>query len=196
MKYSLAIFTIICLLVLPLLDARANAQTAMHFVDQMSSEGLGLLSNGSLSKEQKKAHFKKLLQNNFDMNTISRFAVGRYWRQMTPAQQQEYRSLFENMLVNVYADRFDDYQGEKLEVTDAIVLSDKDTLVKSRIVSASGNGTPVEVDWRVRFRDGRYRVIDVIVAGVSMSVTQRSDFSSLIQRGGGNVDILLAHLKK
>ena len=58
------------------------------------------------------------------------------------------------------------------------------------------SGSDVSVDWRVRERGGSMKILDVIVEGVSMSVTQRSDFSSVIQRGGGNVDVLLDHLRK
>ena len=48
----------------------------------------------------------------------------------------------------------------------------------------------------MRYKDGKYKVIDIIVEGVSMSVTQRSDFSSVIQRGGGNVQVLIDHLRE
>jgi len=54
----------------------------------------------------------------------------------------------------------------------------------------------VKVDWRVRNSNGTLQIIDVVIEGVSMSLTQRSDFSSVIQRGGGNVEALLEHLRK
>jgi phospholipid transport system substrate-binding protein len=63
------------------------------------------------------------------------------------------------------------------------------------IVSPEGK-PPVKVDWRVRNKDGRYKIVDVLVEGVSMSLTQRSDFSSVIQAGGGDVQVLLNHLKQ
>ena len=59
----------------------------------------------------------------------------------------------------------------------------------------TNGGEEVQVDWRVRNKGGSYKIVDVLVAGVSMSVTQRSDFASVIQRGGGNVDALIAELK-
>ena len=72
---------------------------------------------------------------------------------------------------------------------------EKDTIVKSKIISPKSNND-VPVEWRVRKKGNQYKVIDVLVAGVSMSVTQRSDFSSVIQRGGGDVSVLINHLKK
>ena len=69
-----------------------------------------------------------------------------------------------------------------------------DVLVTSYIVPDAGS--KVQVDWRVRNKNGSYQIIDVIIEGVSMTMTQRSDFSSVIQRGGGDFEVLLAHLRK
>ena len=70
----------------------------------------------------------------------------------------------------------------------------KDILVNSYIVPKGGS--KVKVDWRVREKNGKMKIIDVIIEGVSMSLTQRSDFSSVIQRGGGKIEVLLEHLRK
>lgn len=168
---------------------------AQAFVQAMTENGLSFLSDNSLAKEQKAKKFKHLLNSNFDIPRIGKFAVGRYWRKMTPAQQKEYQQTFKKMLVNVYSSRFDEYQGQKITISDTVSLSEKDTLVKS-IISGGSNGAEIPVDWRIRHTNGTYKVIDVMVAGVSMSVTQRSDFSAVIQRGGGDVAVLINHLKE
>ena len=112
----------------------------------------------------------------------------------TPAQQKEYLGLFRKMVVDVYTARFNDYKGQKFEAKSFRSISPTDTLVTSFIVPADG-GQNVQVDWRVRYKGGTYKIVDVLVSGVSMSVTQRSDFASVIQRGGGNVSVLIDHLK-
>ena len=71
---------------------------------------------------------------------------------------------------------------------------DKDTLVTSYIVASTG-GDKFQVDWRVRNKGGSYKVVDIVVEGVSMSQTQRADFASVIQRGGGGIEPLLVHLR-
>ncbi len=167
---------------------------AHAFVQTMTDNGLKFLSDKTLTKEQKSKKFKSLLSNSFDIYAIGKFAVGRYWRKMTPSQQKEYMTLFKSMLIDVYSTRFDEYQGQSVKLLKSISLSEKDTLVKSKIIDPD-NASNVPVDWRVRHQNGRYRIIDVMVAGVSMSVTQRSDFSSVIQRGGGDVSVLINHLK-
>jgi len=177
-----------------LISTTQTETEATAFVKTMVDNGLNFLSNPKLSKKQKASKFHSLLNQNFDLDAIGKFAVGRYWRKMTAKQQAEYLSVFKSMLVGVYAARFDEYQGQTVELLNTVVLSKKDTLVKSRIITPKG-GPEVPVDWRVRHKNGTYKIIDVMVAGVSMSVTQRSDFSSVIQRGGGDVSVLIDHLK-
>lgn len=167
---------------------------AQAFISNMAEKAISFLGNGSYSQTQKEGEFRKLLKNSFDMKTIGRFALGRYWGTATPQQQQEYMKLFEEMVVDVYAARFNEYQGQKLEVSGARPDGDKDTLVTSYIVAPTG-GDKFKVDWRVRNKGGSYKVVDVIIEGVSMSLTQRSDFASVIQRGGGDMQALLVHLR-
>ncbi len=172
----------------------SQEEGAKNFIASMGDRGLNFLGNKNMSDEAKKAEFAKLLNESFDMNTIARFSLGNNWRTATPAQQKEYLSLFNKMIIRVYSKRFSDYEGQKFEVTSARAENAKDSIVTSYIVPT--DGPKARVDWRVRNKNGSYKVIDVLVEGVSMSQTQRSDFASVIQRGGGKIDVLLDHLKK
>ncbi len=168
----------------------ADTEAAKKFIDKMTQTGIGFLGNEGLSDEQRTAEFRKLLNSNFDMATIGRFALGRYWKTATPAQQSEYQKLFKTMIVKIYSRRFKDYNGQKLEITGARADGETDVMVSSSIIPPDGQ--KVSVDWRVR----NNKVVDILVEGVSMALTQRSDFASVIQRGGGNVDVLLQHLRQ
>lgn len=170
-------------------------QAAFNFVKNTTDQGLAFLANTNLTKAQKSNAFRKLLESSFDLDTIGRFALGRYWNDANAAQRAEYSKLFRTMVVNVYTNRFDEYKGQKVEVKSFRPVGNNDTLVTSFIVAPDGRGDPVQVDWRVRNRNGSYKIVDVIVAGVSMSVTQRSDFASVIQQGGGNIEALLTKLR-
>lgn len=173
--------------------SKKMGQGAQSFIEKMANRGIDFLSNESLSSAQKTSSFEKLLKDSFDMKTIGRFSLGRYWRSATAEQKKEYQKLFQNMILKVYSQRFSDYQGQKFEARSFRVDSEKDTLVLSYIIP--DEGPEVEVEWRVRYKNGKYKVVDIIVEGVSMSVTQRSDFGSVIQRGGGNVQALLSYLR-
>lgn len=171
-------------------DVGAGAES---FIESMATRALGFLGSTSMSQEQKKSSFKNLLNDSFDLETIGRFVLGRYWKTSTAQQRTEYLGLFRKMVVEVYAKRFGDYKGQKFETRGHRADGDKDTIVTSYIVP--GDGPEIQVDWRVRYKGGRYQIVDVIVEGVSMSVTQRSDFSAVIQRGGGDMQVLIAHLR-
>lgn len=172
-----------------------SGKAALDFVRSTAEKGLTFLSNPESTQDQKKKEFRKLLDNSFDLDVIGRFALGKYWNVATPAQQSQYLTLFRKMVVEVYARRFGDYKGQKFEVKSSRAIGKTDSLVSSHIIQVNGS-EPITVDWRVRKTGDTYKVVDVLVAGVSMSVTQRSDFSSVIQRGGGSVDVLIAYLKE
>lgn len=120
--------------------------------------------------------------------------MGRYWNQATDEQKKEYLRLFESMVVETYAKRFGEYQGQQVVVNKSRSEGEKDAIVNSKIVSQDGS-PDVQLDWRVRYKNGEYRIVDVLVEGVSMTLTQRSEFSSVIQRGGGNIDVLIEKLR-
>jgi len=176
-------------------NAGASERGAFDFIKMTTDKGLKFLANPNATHEQKTADFRKLLDASFDLDTIGRFALGKYWNGATQAQRNEYLKLFRKMVVDVYSNRFEEYKGQRIEVRSFRLLdpSKNDTLVTSYLIPPKG-GEEVRVDWRVRHKGGGYKIVDVLVAGVSMSVTQRSDFASVIQRGGGNVDALLAEL--
>lgn len=174
-------------------NAAANSPAAERFVENMAQRALGTISNTGLSSNQKKAEFSKILQGSFDMDTIGRFSLGTYWRRSTEDQRREYLSLFKKMVVEVYSSRFESYRGEQLKIHGSRVDGEKDVIVTSFIVPQEG--AEVQIDWRVRNKGGGYKVVDVIVEGVSMSMTQRSDFSSIIQQNGGDMKGLLNHMK-
>ena len=175
-----------------LVAQEAVEEEALEFIKNLAKTGIGILSTGE--EETRQSAFRALLHDNFDMKTIGRFALGKYWRTTSKDEQKEYLKLFEDMIVKVYSRRFGDYNGEELNITTARKEGDKDVLVSSVIIPNSG--PQISVDWRVRKnKSGKYKVIDIMVEGVSMSLTQRSDFSSVIQRGGGKIDVLLDHLR-
>lgn len=166
---------------------------AEDFVQNLAQTAIDFLSDDSLSESEKTEKFDDLLSKRFDMRSIGRFALGRYWRNASPAQQKEYLDLFNDMILEVYSRRFSEYQGQTITVLSSRPEGNRDILVASVIKEA--NSPDIRLDWRLRSTNGQYKVIDVIVEGVSMALTQRSDFASVIQRGGGNIQVLLNHLK-
>ncbi len=185
----------LCVAVASLVASPAQAaDPAADFVEALGKKALSSLTAKDLDTAEREKRVRSLLRTYFDVNTIARFTLGTHWRNTTDAQKSEYIKLFEGMIVSTYAQRFSEYSGQEFKVGKVIKASERDTVVTSQIIQK--DGPPVAVDWRVRKTGGDMKIIDVIVEGVSMSVTQRSDFAAVIQSGGGNVDALLDSLRK
>ena len=171
----------------------ARAETACEFVAHLGESAIEVLADQRLSERARVEHFYSLLEEGFDFPLIGRFVLGVHWRRATAIQQVEYAALFEQYLVNTYASRLGSYGGETLHVKDERSDRSKDTIVSSEIVRKKG--PVIKVDWRVRGDAGAYKVIDVIVEGISLVITQRDEFSSVIRRKGSGVEGLLAQLR-
>ncbi len=176
---------------------RAANKGAENFISSVAQRGIDFLGNGQQTQAQKTESFKRLLEDSFDLDAIGRFAAGQYWRQFSPAQQAEYTKLFRRGVIDMYAQRFAEYNGQKLEVTGSRPAGNaaNDTVVISRVVSPDG-AEPVPVEWVVQSKGGKYKVLDVIILGTSQSINQRSQFKEIIQKGGGDVQALIDNLKQ
>jgi phospholipid transport system substrate-binding protein len=174
-------------------SAGAKPEIAVQVVQRLSRDAIAMLADPRLPDGQRTAAFRGLLLRDFDVAAIGRIVLGRYWRQATPAQQAEYQRLFQDFIVAIYASRLGKYSGETLRVTTAR-SGKRDIIVVKSLIQSPGKA-PVQVDWLVRSAGGAQRIIDVVVEGVSMAITQRSEFASIIQSNGGKVEGLLAALR-
>ncbi len=191
-------FLACCLVVLMAMPgARAGnlGDEAGGFITSLADNAIAALTEEGISRDQRVARFRTLLNKNFAVKSIGRWALGRYWRKATYAERSEYLRLFENLIVTTYVDRFERYSGETLTVTKTVVKEGGDAIVFSQITRSQGI-KPVKVNWRVRAKEGKYKIVDVIVEGISMGQTQRSEFASVIRNNGGKVQGLLAKLRK
>lgn len=179
---------------LPVPALAATAEEARAFVESLRQAVFDNLIDVDVADEVRVARFRDLLTNSFDVPTIGRFVLGRYWNVATPEQRQEFLALFENMIVSLYARRFREYSGEDLQIGQARAVGTNDFLVSSAILRP--NGPPVAVDWRVRPADGQMRILDVMVEGASLAVTQRQEYAAVIQQGGGRIEALLEALRR
>jgi phospholipid transport system substrate-binding protein len=171
-----------------------GAETSVaHFVQKMGDEALLKLTDKKLPRSTREARAREILHANFDIPTIARFSLGAYWKDATDAEKKEYINLFEDMIVQTYTTRFEDYSGQSFKVDGARPENDRDFIVSSHILQ--NGGPPIDIEWRVRKKGDQMKVVDVVIENISMSLTQRSDFSSVIQRGGGNFEALLESLR-
>lgn len=187
-----AVGALVIALLLFAAPAPVRAQDARSFINNLGTQAIAVLGP-NIPEQQRLARFRELFHNDFDIPGIGRFVLGRYWRTATPQQQQEFLGLFQEYIVRAYSTRLGQYGGEPFRVTGARP-NGGETIVSSEIVRS--NGTPVAVDWYLAGNaPGQYKITDVYVGGVSMAVTQRDEFASIIQRNGG-VPGLLSQLRQ
>jgi phospholipid transport system substrate-binding protein len=181
--------------ILPLAAAPAQAaEDSAGFIADLGQRTVKVLAS-KLSEREREAQFRVIFDEGFDVPAISRFVLGQYWRTATDAQRQDFVALFEAYVVHAYAVRFNEYAGQQLQVIAARPEGDASSLVQSRIAQPNG-APPLKVDWRVGKTPNGYKINDVVVEGVSMAVTQRQEFASVIQRNGGQIDALLKLLRE
>jgi len=190
----MALVRILAVVVMVLLIPSAGrAMTGPEaFILSLADRALALVTDNGQSMAEKRARFDELLGDTFDMEGIGRFLLGRYWRTTPPEVQQEYLKAFTENIVYTYTARFDEYSGQKLKI-DGSREDGSFTIVNSRIVDPKGS-PDVRVEWRLIRMGDSFRVADVVIEGVSMSVTQRQEYASLIQSNGGDVKALIKAL--
>lgn len=129
--------------------------------------------------------------NAFDMPRMTQLAVGLRWRTLSPPQQQQLIAAFGVYSAATYADRFTNYGGEHFEIDNTTTPTREGVIVHTRLIPH--NGTPVRLDYLMRQTTGVWKIEDVYLSGtVSELATRRSEFSSVLDRGGPQalVDIL------
>ncbi|MFQ5533202.1 MAG: phospholipid-binding protein MlaC [Sphingomonadales bacterium] len=169
----------------------ATSEGAREFVSELVDNALSALRNKALAVEERKDQLAGHLREGFALDYISRFVLGRHWRKATSEQRVEYMDLFSDFIIETYSIRLDEYTDETVEIGEARAAGKKDIIVASKIIRR--NGPPVSVDWRIRVKDEVYKVIDLSVEGISMAISQREEFSAVVQKDG--IDGLLTGLR-
>jgi phospholipid transport system substrate-binding protein len=166
------------------------------FIQGLANEAIAVLRDRQGSLDEREKRFRAVLKDNFAMAKIGRFAVGKFWRKMNTDQRQQYQQLFEKWILKTYSIRFGGYSDETVNVVKTIKAGQTDVLVRTKINSSSGRA--LKVDWRVRNFKGHFKIIDVLIEGVSMLVTQKAEFGAVLRQRGidGLIEILRSQVDR
>ena len=177
---------------LAMLPGFAHAADAASTIKDVADRAVTILSTQTPNTPARGKQLEALFKSSLDLDFLGRFAAGRYWRQMSAQEQQEYQSAFESYVLRLYAGQLNGYSGETFMVTGSRKIDDNDTLVSSQL--SRTNRAPVDIDWRVRTSGNSNKIVDVSIEGVSMALNQRQEFSSILQRDG--IDGLIRRLRQ
>ena len=165
------------------------------YVITMTKNAIDTLTNQSISQQEKELRFGQLFDKNFDVPSISRFVLGKYWKQASLDQKKNFIKAFRNYVVKTYSSRFNEYSGEQL----TLINFENESNPKIFIVHTAlkrEDAPPIIVDWRIGKKKDRFVILDIIIEGISLAITQRSEFVSVIDQNEGNIDQLISILKE
>ena len=169
-------------------DPAAGPEVELHpagaarMVEDLGSQTAQALAASEAQKPaQRREMLRELVRKGFDLELTSQFVLGKFWHSATHAQRTEFMDLFTEYLLNSYARHLASFRAESLSVVASNPVGDRDILVETNVEGPDGPAAPV---WRVRAVEGGYKIIDVTVDGVSLALTQRREFASVVNRVG------------
>lgn len=171
-------------LLLPL-QAFANGNTAEQHMQKLGTEVIEILNNDDLEKAEVQKRFESMLDENFALQSMGKFVLGKYWRRATAEEKEEFQKLFRKSILKTYSTKFETNTKATFEVTGSREESDGAIIITSKLNRPGAQ--PIKIDWRLYDKDGKYKIYDVLLEGVSMSITQRSEYAAVIQREGGKI---------
>ncbi|MBU6448442.1 MAG: ABC transporter substrate-binding protein [Rhodospirillales bacterium] len=177
----------------PMLAAMAGAAQALppdqakSFITQSGDKLVGIV-NGGGSESQKAGQLRDLVNQIVAVDQVGDYVLGRYNNVATPAQKQQFQTLFHQLLSYNITYQIKAYQGVTFTTNSATPQGD-DVLVDTTI--ATPGKAPADVGWVVEDDAGQPKIIDVIVAGTSLRITTRNDYAGVITDNGGQVSALL-----
>lgn len=179
--------------------ADAYVDASAKFIRELADTAIATLTDPALNKDQRRDKFRALFTRSFAVKGIALYVLGRYRKRATDEEIAEYLRLFEDIVVNTWADRFTDYAGQKFDVNGATATesgsdSEKAALVRSTFYTDAT--TAVEIEWRVNTNGSVYQITDVKVSGLSLAKTQQDEFGSVIRANGNKVSALIEKLRE
>ncbi len=174
--------------------ARANTPDAAAAFIESRGTALKQVLDSDAPLAEKRERVADILREAVDVRGVAQFVLGRHWRTANEAERAEYLRLFEATLIRNLSARFGELRGLRFTVSRSQPRGEEGVLVTT-MVEQPGQA-PVQLDWLVSFASGRPLIVDLIAEGTSLRITQRSEYSAVIQRGGGRIGALLDAMRR
>jgi len=157
---------------------------ARTFVADLADQAIEVWKDPTITEKERERAFRDLLYDAFAVDFISQLVLGRHYRTASDEQLATYKELFPEYIIRSFTGRLGSYNGQRIDITNTAPAGTRDVFVRSEIVSPNSEGEPIHADWRVRNLDSVFKIVDVKVEGVSMAITKREEFSSIIAKDG------------
>lgn len=176
--------------------AAFDDQQAVQFLGDLQERAAAELSDGSISDDVKEERFRSLFNQSFDVPAIGRFVLGRYWRGASPQDRDAFLKVFEDVIVQRFLPLLAENTDRRFMIGTVTPIKGRTDMafINSQVPRAEGE--PYKVSWRVREKEGRYKILDIRAEGVSMAQTLRSEYGTVIKRNGGKLNALTEALRE
>ena len=157
-------------------------ENAKSFVESVANKIVANIKDTQLNDAQRLQRYGEIFDYALDSKLIARIAIGPHLRKATPEQKVQYFNDFRSHIIDIYAARFGGHGNAKLEVLSKMRTTKNDTLVSARIKGPKISSK--EIVFRVRKSNDEYKIVDVTIDGVSLVLTKRSEFNSIVYNRG------------
>jgi phospholipid transport system substrate-binding protein len=157
---------------------------AASYIEDLGNQVLHTISNQSIAKDKKQSIIEGMFKANLDFDWVAKFVTSRFWRQATGDQKKRFVDTYRNFLTKHYTSRFSEYTSGSFKISGARDLGEGASVVSMEIASGNAGGQPIMIDYKVRKVNSGYKVFDIIVEGVSLITTQRSEFAAVLNKSG------------
>jgi len=172
-------------------DEAAITAEPKAIIEDAAQKIVAILKRKDEPAEVRVSEIEAIAYEIFDFTTMSKLVLARNWRKLDKPKRAEFVREFRTHLSRTYGTRLDRYEQEKVEVYGAQVEVRNDVSVKTRILGGQFDGA--EIAYRLRDRKDAWKIIDVVIEGVSLVSNYRTQFASVLN--GGTIDDLIAKLK-
>ncbi|MDJ0922028.1 MAG: ABC transporter substrate-binding protein [Henriciella sp.] len=187
---SLLISAVVAAMAVP--AALADTKTE-EYVRANANDVLDALNSPELDAEGRRAAFQTYMDQFANIDTVSKFVIGKYAKRFSPEDLERYQAAFRVYALAVYEFYFNEFKGREVAVTGSQDRTARDSIVDTRITSE--NGREMDVRWRVLNRGDRYQVVDVALEDegnlIWLAIEQRAQFLAILDQSNGSADTLI-----
>ena len=161
-----------------------------NFVTSFADSAISILSNDTISDAERTASFTELVMSSIDLNLISKFVLSKAWKNASDEQKENYLIAFKDYFVSSYANKLDQYTGEKVDVIGSQEAG-KYVIVESNIVREGTDTLKINLKWRLLNKNNQIKIIDLNIEGISLVIAQREEFQSFLANNDYDLDKLI-----
>ena len=164
-----------------------------EFVKKFADDAIMILGNEQISVNEKNDQFTSLVMSAIDLNLISQFVLSKTWKSATDDQKERYISAFKTYFINSYANKLDQYSGERI-IVNGSEEAGKYVIVDTNIIREGTDTLKINLKWRLLNKNGDIRIIDLNIEGISLVIAQREEFQSFLANNNGDLEALIAKI--